>query len=374
MRYTGTIPHGPVELDGLAGLFDAGPPVVTVCLATPAAVEGAARRDQQRWSDLRRDLRSEGAPEAALEGIDALIPDAHQAGEGLAVVADASGVVWAEHSPMPPRTDVARCDSLPSLGTVVAWRQQQPTYLLVLVDHRGADVFLSGWRVRDVHREVEGRYQYPMEKNAPGGWSQRRYQQHAVENWARNAGQVAEEVARLADRAHPEVVLVGGDPRALELLLSALPERVRVCTETVSGTRAADGGEDRTAWEVSRMVETVSARQTVALLEEFHEQLGRRDRAAEGIEPVLGAFRQGQVAVLLLHDDPDDPRRAWFTPEGNLVAGDPADLAGGGESVLDGRLPDVALRAAAVTDAGVRIVPRAGGPLDGVGALLRWGS
>lgn len=374
MRHTGTIPRGPVELDDLAGLFDVGPPVVTVCLATPAAVEGASRRDQLRWSDVRRDLRSEGAPEAALDGIDALIPDAHQAGEGLAVVAGASGVVWAEHSPVPPRRDVARCDTLPSLGTMIAWRQQQPTYLLVLVDHRGADVFSSGWRVRDQHREVEGTYRYPMEKNAPGGWSQRRYQQHAVENWARNAGQVADEVARLADRTNPEVVLVGGDPRALELLLSALPERVRVRTETVGGTRAADGGEDRTAWGVSRIVETVSARETVAVLEEFHEQLGRRDRAVEGVEAVLRAFRQGQVAVLLLHDDPDDTRRACFTPQGNLVASDPAELAGAGGSVVDGRLADVALRAAAMTGAGVRLVPRAGGPLEGIGALLRWGA
>ncbi|MBO0693439.1 MAG: hypothetical protein J2P58_11125, partial [Acidimicrobiaceae bacterium] len=260
MRYTGTVPHGPVMFGALAGLFEVGSPAVTVCLATPAAVEDAARRDQLHWSDMRRDLRSAGAPEPALEGIDALIPDAHRSGEGICVVADASGVVWAEHSPVPPRRDFARCDTLPSIGTMVAWRQQQPTYLLTLVDHRGADVFLSGWGIRDEYREVEGTYRYPLEKNAPGGWSQRRYQQHAVENWARNAAQVAEEVAAVVDRADPEVILAGGDPRALELLLAALPKRVRSRTETVSGSRAADGGGDQTAREVSRVVETAAAR------------------------------------------------------------------------------------------------------------------
>jgi hypothetical protein len=37
-----------------------------------------------------------------------------------------------------------------------------------------------------------------------------------------------------------------------------------------------------------------------------------------------------------------------------------------------GRLVDVAIRAAIGTGAGVWIVPRSGGPTDGVGAVLRW--
>jgi hypothetical protein len=33
---------------------------------------------------------------------------------------------------------------------------------------------------------------------------------------------------------------------------------------------------------------------------------------------------------------------------------------------------DVAIRAALGTGAGVRLVPKAGGPTDGLGAILRW--
>jgi hypothetical protein len=40
--------------------------------------------------------------------------------------------------------------------------------------------------------------------------------------------------------------------------------------------------------------------------------------------------------------------------------------------IKQGRLADVAIRAALGTGAGVRVVPEHGGPAEGVGALLRW--
>lgn len=81
----------------------------------------------------------------------------------------------------------------------------------------------------------------------------------------------------------------------------------------------------------------------------------------------------GQVEVLLLHDDPEDGRMAWFGPEPVHVATSPEDLrAMGVDDPQRGRLGDVLVRAALGTGAGVRILPDAQDLTDGVGAVLRW--
>jgi hypothetical protein len=56
-----------------------------------------------------------------------------------------------------------------------------------------------------------------------------------------------------------------------------------------------------------------------------------------------------------------------------MVATDEAELRElGASDVRSGRWADVAIRAALQTSAGVWMVPSAGGPSDGIGALLRW--
>jgi hypothetical protein len=373
MEQTGTIPRGAVDASDLASLFSNPRDVVTVALATPAATENAAYKNEVHWNDISRELERQGAGEETLDAIGQIISDAHQFGEGLLAVADESGLRFVQHSPIPPRREVARRDCLPSISTVIDWRQHQPRYLVVLVDHQGADLLLSGGDGPDVDAEVKGSGRYPLSKNAPGGWSQRRYQQHAVENWAKNARQVAEAVTRLADEVDPEILLAGGDPRSLELLIQALPDSMAERTERVEGTRAADGGGEATAREVARLVETVSARMTVDLLEEFRQHLGRSDRAVEGIGPTLDALSEARVAVLLVADDPADERRAWFGEELEVAGADRRAVEGiGSGHPREGRLIDVAIRAAVGTGAGIRVVPSNAGPAGNLGGLLRW--
>ncbi len=49
------------------------------------------------------------------------------------------------------------------------------------------------------------------------------------------------------------------------------------------------------------------------------------------------------------------------------------DLRALGEEPLEGRLVDVAVRAALGTGAAVRVVPRSGNAHEGIGGVLRWG-
>jgi hypothetical protein len=72
---------------------------------------------------------------------------------------------------------------------------------------------------------------------------------------------------------------------------------------------------------------------------------------------VLAALDAGQVETLLVHDEPTEDRRARFDRDGTSV---------------EGRLADVAIRAAHFSGADVRVVPDAIVGGDCVAALLRW--
>lgn len=374
MERTGTLPEGFRDLSRYQPLLEAEGPVATIALVTEAAMENAGPANELRAKDMLRSLAEAGVPEVVVEAVLATVPDAHRAGEGLAVYANSEGLLHLRHSPVPPRQELARWDTLASLSVLLDWDQHQPRYVVALVDHTGADLMASGAGTPDRYEEA-GSERYPVARNAPGGWSQRRYQQHAMDNWDRNAHEVAAALSDMAAEVRPDVILLGGDPRTVGLLKDALAPDLSPSVATVPGARAADGGGDNTAREVARLVETEVARRTVAALEEFRLHLGRGDRAVEGVEATFDALRQGRVSALLIHDDPDDGRRAWFGAEPGTVGVSAGDLEGVGSGpVGEGRLVDVALRGAVGTSAGVRLVPRAGGPAEGIGALLRWGT
>ena len=86
-----------------------------------------------------------------------------------------------------------------------------------------------------------------------------------------------------------------------------------------------------------------------------------------------GAVGRIRIDVLLVHDHRDDTRSAWFGPERVHVASQPAELrALGVDEPREGRLVDVAIRAALGTGAGVRVIPEHGPVTEGIGGLLRW--
>ena len=379
MESSGTTPAGglqPTDLPDLARLFDAPGPFVSVYVPTPSAIENAAQRSELIWKNMRRELADAGAPGATLEAIDPLIADAHLFGDMLGVVANADGVLHHEHVLEPPTRELWRIATLPSVGPLIEWRQMGAPHLIVLADRTGADIIavdrfteLSNEAVQDQNPSDPD-----LRKSKPGGWSQRRYQQRAEDQWDRNAKQVADRVVELFDETCARLVVAAGDVRAMEMLREHLPERVLARLKEVEGSRAVDGGKDDLAVEAARMVATAVAEDTVALLQKFKEENGQGDRAAEGVARVLEALAAAQVDTLLLADDPDDDRTAFFGDQPNVVALDAVTVKNMGvDNPQEGRLADVLIRAAWGTGAAVRIVPssavKAG---EGVAAILRF--
>ena len=372
MERTGVTPPGAVVAPDLADLVSDAGPFVTVYLTTEANIDNAAQRSEQHWKALRREPADAGAPEEALAAVDPLVADAHLQGQALAAVATSAGLAHAEHSPDPPPRDRGTWAALPALVPILEWRQSQPTHVGVLADRAGADIFLSRHDRPDVHREAGGADD-PLHRAKPGGWSQLRYQHRAENTWEHNADDVAAEITNLFDRSGARLVVVAGDVRAVQLIQQALPERVAERLEVVDGGRSEDGSDDEFGTEVHGRLAGAVATDTVQLLEKFREELGQGDRAADGPEATVAALAMAQVEVLLVHEDPDDDRRAFFGPDPSAVGLKAGDLAAlGVDQPAEAPLVDVAVRAALSTGAGIRVVPAGQGPTGGLGAILRW--
>ena len=369
MEAAGTVPRVGIDISDLAELLEGEGPWLTVYLVTDGQVENAAQRADQRWRALRQRLSAEGAPDEVLDHVDPLVADAHKQGAVLAVVADASGVRHVQHLDTGPEDDRGTWGRLPDLVPLVRWRQDHPSFLVVLADRGGADLIADRAGQDEIERSVgDGD---PERKVHGGGWSHRRFQQRAEEDWAKTAAEVTEALVRLARRVDPRIIVLGGDVRATNLVYDDLPTELAARTRLIEQGRAADGSEEERAEEVRRLVNTAVAEDTVALLEKFREENGQQDRAADGAAGTIEALNQAAVDVLLLHDDRE--RTAWIGPQAVPLGLDRrAATVGSDAEAQEVPLADAALRAALATGATVRVVPAAGPVQDGIGALLRW--
>ncbi|HEV3473923.1 MAG TPA: Vms1/Ankzf1 family peptidyl-tRNA hydrolase, partial [Actinomycetota bacterium] len=300
-------------------------PFLTLYLPTYPEIENAAQKVEATWKAARQEMESAGVPQAVLAAIEPLIPDAHQRGRCLAVVATGSGVLHVEHGPIPPATHRFRWAPLPSLTTLLEWRQAQPPHVVVLTDTTGAD--LVAYRgERPIDSREAGIEEHAISKVSPGGWSQRRFQQRAENTWEDNADAAAEEVSAMAKQVNASLVVAAGDPRALQLLQEALPKEIADLFHVVEGGRSAGADKDAVEGEARQLVSVLVAQETEKVVERFREERGQEDLAAEGAPATLEALSRAQVDTLLITDDWSDERTAWFGPDATHASADEAPL------------------------------------------------
>ena len=357
----------------IALVFNASGPFLSLYMATRGDVENAGQRVELRWKNVHGDLLEQGVPESLLAAVDPLVADSHMAGATLAVIASVDGVLWSGNLPEPPvREVVTRWGTLPSVVPLLAYRQSLIPHVAVLASRAAAELAArtpdddDGEPVR-----VEGERSPHLTRSAPGGWSQPRYQHRAEVIWERNAAEVAEVLSDLVDRVRPRFVAVAGDVRAVQFLRDKSPKRARELMEVVGGELAS---VDQVLEVAGRLVKATVERDTRELLDRFEQERGQGDRAAEGAEEVVASLASGQVATLLLTDRLDDERTAWFGESGQHLALDRETLlAVGQRTPAEGRLVDVAVRAALTTGATVHVLEQDGRMFsDGLGALLRF--
>jgi hypothetical protein len=350
--------------NAIARLFSYDGPFVTAYLDARSDQPQAKQVLETRWKSVRADLLANGAPESTLEAIDVEMDKRdHVGGDTLCVVAAGDKVVLAHHLPEPPAQDMGKIGKVPWVGPLLDAAQTMVPHLLVVADRTGARITAITASGQELEADVQASANEDVELVKAGGWSQRRYQNRAVQAWDENAAEVADEVAHLAKKLDARLVALTGDVHAVRLLQEHLPQEVAALVRELDS-------ED--ADEATRLVATVVAEDTVRVLQEFKEEKGQHDRAADGPARVIEALQQGKVQTLLVHDDAEDVRPAWFGPEPTQIGLDEATLrAMGVEEPQMCRLTDVCVRAALGTSADVRVVPAAV-VTNGVGAILRF--
>jgi peptide subunit release factor 1 (eRF1) len=363
-----------MRLSFSAELFAAAGPIASVYLDTSHDTENAVHAVALRWRALRDELETAGCP-ADLDVLGATIERLRGTGHtGHALFATGGRILYGAELHGPPRREIARRAPLPHLMPLVAQVPETVPHVLVVADRIGADVTTVGPSGEQTEESVSGD-DYPIRKVAPGGWSQRRFQQRVEETWEHNARRVAEAVTDAAHACEAEVVLVAGEERATSELLRAFgPELQAEVVEVSSGGRAAGIDQEAFAAEVSKLLADRAASRLAAVAATYRQERGRGARATEGLDHTIAALRRAQVATLLVNDDPSAVGTLFVGPEPTHLAVRRDELIDlGVDAPSEDRVDAALVRTAAGTDADLVIVPVEELQLTGgVGALLRY--
>jgi hypothetical protein len=335
-------------------------------LQPPYPIMDAEEDLELRWRSAATRLAAQGADDATLAAIGRELARLGPRPSEVAVFAAGGQILLVQPIPGDTRFDRAGYGRPPTVVPLLGWRQRHPAYVLAVTDRTGADVTAvargcvhgTTWRVVGPDDEIE--------RNAPGGWSQPRYQRRAEDSWRHNAAAVADVAVRALSSVDASLLLVAGDVRAVQLLrqrLTSLP-RNGVTIRHLPGGRSPDGSVADRAAATTTAVEQHAADRTVALLAALGRHGGPHGTAVHGVRDTLAALAAGRVQTLFVVDDPDDDRVAWYGPD-LLCAAEPVP------GTAAGRLVDVAVRAALHTDADVRVLS-AGEVSGNLAALCRF--
>lgn len=350
-----------------------GAPIATAVYPAPGFEGDAQARRDIRAKDLRSTLEGAGLPDDVVEAaVDAV--QGHVDDDALGIVAHAEGVLVTSLVDVDESEELVQVEALPRYVPFLRDRFERRPHLVVRADRAGAQIarVVRGEVAADT--EVTGDRDFRLKKVQAGGWSQKRFQNHAEHNWDQNAQQVADAIANEAEAIDAELIVVTGDERAVNLIGDHLPERWRDMTH-LDDHQPYDDESDATTFErAETLLRDRVGRAIVATLERFAEHRGRGETAAGDVSDVLAALRRGAVDTLLLSGDSDE-RVHLAIEDPRQVAFEAAELeALGLEEVIDARLTDAAAEAALAGGAEIVIVPEHGprGPAGPLGAILRF--
>jgi peptide chain release factor subunit 1 len=336
--------------------------------------EDAATQLGIRWRDLRAELEKQGLGGTVVEGLERAILDAPPpvGPSGRALIAGSEGILLDEHLIRPAPATVVRVSDLPYIVPMVEHGDEHPVYAVVTVDHLGADVTVHR-RGRTAAHTVEGGG-YPVHKassaETPGYGDP---QQRTDEQARKNIRAVAESVTTLVDDDAVDIIFVVGEIRSRSDLLTELPERAALRAVALDVGARDSGPHDA---ELAQAIETELLKRRLEVMDtaaqQFSAELGRQSGlAAEGLDAVCSALRQGAVETLIIGDIGDATVVA--DNDTTVIAPNPEVLSEQGAAPSRTLRADEALPLAAVAVGAkvVRVDERIA-PKDGVAAVLRY--
>ncbi len=358
-------------------------PSTTSLLDVSMTNESGAHERDLRWRVLRQSLVTDGAPEADLAAIDAVVAAPLDDGSGgdlqrYLVVRD--GKVLLDqllHQSSRDGTDVGSTGLLPDVAALLRYDARHANVVVVRADEEGADVeVLSAASAPAAESETvhgDTTYLHKTRKGPQGGSG---FAESSENVWKGNAEEAAGVVDRMVREHSAAAVVVAGQPKARTLLVGALslPEGVEV-SQLDKDARADGSSQVALEKTVLAGLDELAARtedEAVGRWRAVHDDAATATRSTDTVAATVSALAQGQVEELLLDAASLRSRTLLVGPAGTDIA------SPGGTQTWDGEASEVPadlalLRAAAHTGADVVLVELEGGALpDGVGARLRW--
>jgi peptide chain release factor subunit 1 len=363
-----------MESERFRKLLDVPGPFASVYFDDSHDTHDAAAQLDLKWRAVREELERQHADEAVIGEIGTAVNDLRPpvGRSGRAVVASAGDVEINQHLALPTPATVVRVSELPYIVPILAQSFDHPDYVLVVVDHSGADITTHiGGKLRAEAVDGGG---HPVHKaagaeNAGYGDAQIRTDEDA----RKNLRAVADRVSELVDNHDFDVIFVVGEVSSRSDLIAELPHRLRERTATLD-IGARHSGHD--FGEVERAIEAEFLKRQLRTIDDvawrFTAEIGRQSGlAAEGLGGVCSALRQGAVETLIIGDLHD--ATVVSDEELTTVAENENVLSEQGAAAAKTLRADEALPmfATSIGAALVRTDERIA-PVDGVGAVLRY--
>lgn len=350
-----------------------GTPFISIYFDDSHDNQDAAAQLDARLRDIRKHLEEQSIDSDAIETIETAVRAKHPpvGRSGRCVIVSGTEVVLDEHLIRPPVATELRVSELPYLVPVVEHGMLHTSYLLVAVDHTGADIALhTDHTTRSEDVEGSGHPVHAAHKAETAGYGG---PQGRVEEAVRkNIREVADRVTHLVDETGADIVFITGEAGARAELLTELPERVtNKAVQLQGGGRTGGTDQEEVAHEIGQEFLKLRLAAIDEAAQRFNAGRGA-GLAAEGLTDVSAALRNGAVETLIIGDlgeatvVADHDELALLGPDAATVSA----LGGSPDRVLraDEALP---LLAVATGAALVRTDERLS-PAEGIGAVLRY--
>jgi hypothetical protein len=360
----------------LRSSYSATGPVISIYLGLGLEPpDDGGRELPLRWRALRSQLAGAGATDEQLEPIDDRVTRANPAPRTLVAFARGGRLEFSDELEDCDVSDLASFGPLPFGVPLLRWQQLWVPHVVVFVDRTGGELTAYAGPGSPVAEQRIVGPDDEIERNAPGGWAQGRYQHRAEDSWAHNAAKVAWHVERMAADVAAELVITFGDGRAMQLLTQHLPEAVRTMQQSVpSGVEYTPSGFPRLRRETVRtLVHEAAERARARVLAKFDDPAAGTD-CVRGLADTVEALRSSAVRHLLIVDQPGDDRHAWISPDPLRFVTDGAFADHGTANGAGVRrctpLTDALVRAAFAQSADVTVIgPAEARVADGLAAL-----
>lgn len=249
-----------------------------------------------RYRDVVDALRDQGAAEADLAEVQRVLAS-EASGESPAsrylVVGQGETVIDEVFPGEMLAAPVAAVTAVADVTALLLHRPPNFRYLVVEVGHDGGELYLftAGKALAEQEEHVPGELEN-VHKVRTGGWSDLKHQHRTEEVWKRNQGLVARQVDLVVEREHPQLVIVAGDVKAVELLTSQLSKASLAAVVTVHlNVRPADASHEGLTQRIDdEIARALGAEKADALLR-------LRARAAGGAGSAAGSGSGGGAGV-----------------------------------------------------------------------------